>query len=226
MEAYKFKDLPLPWAEFKAIKEMMASIQSSGQDIATAFLMRPKTAEEVTRTLQTILPKDYTAPILIQMQSYYDADFLNQVRQTLDTQGYGDVRLIQTVGMDDPEAQEKVMQINTDTNVDFVLFDSSQRGGTGEPRTREELLAIMRLAEKQMFLAGGLRPETIGPLLSELQSNGIQPVGVDVESSLEYPKTEQTIGPYRKESGPIVILRKDPNRVGEFVTNANEAFAA
>jgi phosphoribosylanthranilate isomerase len=64
---------------------------------------------------------------------------------------------------------------------DPVMLDSwsaDQRGGTG--RTWDWELARQLLAERQVFIAGGLQPGNVGKVVS-----GFKPYGVDVSSGVE-----------------------------------------
>jgi phosphoribosylanthranilate isomerase len=217
------KRLPLPWAEYRAIRAMFEDIQTQNVDVTSVFLIRPKIPDEVAKILQTLLPKNFERKILVQIQSYYDAKFLNQIREDLDSQGFNNIHLIQTIGMDDPEAGEKVLTINTDNNVDFVLFDSSQRGGTGEQRSIAEISTIATLTQKPIFLAGGLNPENIASTLADLHQLGIQLFGVDVESGLEHPKSAQSMGVYKYKHNPVVTVRKDEEKIRDFMRNITDA---
>ena len=64
---------------------------------------------------------------------------------------------------------------------DPIMLDSwsaDQRGGTG--RTWDWHLARPLIAERQVFIAGGLEPGNVGKVVSELR-----PYGVDVSSGVE-----------------------------------------
>jgi phosphoribosylanthranilate isomerase len=64
---------------------------------------------------------------------------------------------------------------------DPIMLDSwsgDQRGGTG--RTWDWELARRLLAERQVFIAGGLQPGNVGKVVS-----GFMPYGVDVSSGVE-----------------------------------------
>ncbi len=85
---------------------------------------------------------------------------------------------------------------------DPVLLDSwseDRRGGTGRPW--DWRLAAPLVRERQVIIAGGLSPETVGGLVAQLR-----PYGVDVSSGVE--------------SGP---RRKDPGLVRAFVQAVRDA---
>jgi phosphoribosylanthranilate isomerase len=64
---------------------------------------------------------------------------------------------------------------------DPIVLDSwsqDQRGGTGRPWTWSDASEVIRT--RQVFIAGGLRPENVGAVVREFQ-----PFGVDVSSGVE-----------------------------------------
>ena len=83
---------------------------------------------------------------------------------------------------------------------DYLLFDSSIRGGTGIPTDIETLRMIGQLAKKNSyFLAGGLNDENV---LNALEV--CEPFAVDVQSGVEF-------------SIPELKHRKDLKRINSFV---------
>ena len=85
---------------------------------------------------------------------------------------------------------------------DPVLLDAwsaDQRGGTGQ--TWDFDLAAPLLAERQVFLAGGLNPGNVGEVVGRLR-----PHGVDVSSGVE-----------------AEVRRKDPAKIRDFVAAVRNA---
>ena len=80
---------------------------------------------------------------------------------------------------------------------DPVMLDSwspDQRGGTGKAWDWE--LARDLLATRQVFIAGGLKPDNVGKVVSRFK-----PYGVDVSSGVE-----------------SAVRRKDPEKVRAFIS--------
>ena len=83
---------------------------------------------------------------------------------------------------------------------DFLLFDSSIRGGTGKTSCIEDLRKIPEIAKKErFFIAGGLNAENVANIIKICK-----PYAVDVQSGVEF-------------SIPELKHRKDPRRIVEFV---------
>ena len=105
---------------------------------------------------------------------------------------YLDLDLLQLHGSEAPgfEAGRPVMKVlkvrggevpRADEWPDPIMLDSwsrDQRGGTG--RAWEWELARPLLAERKVFIAGGLEPGNVGKVVS-----GFKPYGVDVSSGVE-----------------------------------------
>lgn len=89
---------------------------------------------------------------------------------------------------------------------DFLLFDSSIRGGTGKTSSIEALKKIPQIAQKnKFFIAGGLNSENVANIISMCK-----PYAVDVQSGVEF-------------SIPELKHKKDPKRIAAFV-NAVEKY--
>jgi phosphoribosylanthranilate isomerase len=113
----------------------------------------------------------------------------DEVRQIAD---FVDLDMLQLHGSEAPgfDAGRPVMKVlkvregavpGADAWPDPIMLDSwskDQRGGTG--RTWDWDLARPLLAERQVFIAGGLEPGNVGKVVSELG-----PYGVDVSSGVE-----------------------------------------
>lgn len=83
---------------------------------------------------------------------------------------------------------------------DFLLFDSSIRGGTGIPSSLQELNKIKKIANgKDFFIAGGLNDKNV---LATIKA--CEPFGVDVQSGVEFLE-------------PNLKHKKDPKRINSFV---------
>lgn len=83
---------------------------------------------------------------------------------------------------------------------DFLLFDSSIRGGTGIPSSMQALKKIKQIANgKDFFIAGGLNDKNV---LDTIKT--CEPYAVDVQSGVEYLE-------------PELKHRKNPRRISSFV---------
>ncbi|HEV3406313.1 MAG TPA: phosphoribosylanthranilate isomerase [Candidatus Dormibacteraeota bacterium] len=113
----------------------------------------------------------------------------DEVRQIAD---FVDLDMLQLHGSEAPgfDAGRPVMKVlkvregvvpDADDWPDPIMLDSwsqDQRGGTG--RTWHWDLARLLLAERQVFIAGGLEPGNVGKVV-----RGFKPYGVDVSSGVE-----------------------------------------
>lgn len=83
---------------------------------------------------------------------------------------------------------------------DFLLFDSSIRGGTGIPSSMQALKKIKQIANgKDFFIAGGLNDKNV---LDTIKT--CEPYAVDVQSGVEFLE-------------PELKHKKDPRRINSFV---------
>ena len=83
---------------------------------------------------------------------------------------------------------------------DFLLFDSSIRGGTGIPSSMQELKKIKQIANgKDFFIAGGLNDKNV---LDTIKT--CEPYAVDVQSGVEFME-------------PELKHKKDPRRISSFI---------
>ncbi len=79
---------------------------------------------------------------------------------------------------------------------DYILFDSSMRGGTGIPSSEDALYKIAEFSESiDYFVAGGLTRENVINTI-----NISKPYAVDVQSGVEYAKHQ-----------------KDPQKIIDFI---------
>ena len=89
---------------------------------------------------------------------------------------------------------------------DFLLFDSSIRGGTGIPSSMQALKKIKQIVNgKDFFIAGGLNDRNVLDVI-----RACEPYAVDVQSGVEFLE-------------PRLKHRKDPKRISSFV-NAVKAY--
>ncbi len=87
---------------------------------------------------------------------------------------------------------------------DYLLFDSSIRGGTGVQSSVQALMKIKYIANgKQFFIAGGLNDKNVIDTMKICE-----PFAVDVQSGVEF------IDPQLKH-------KKDPKRIKAFVEAVN-----
>lgn len=83
---------------------------------------------------------------------------------------------------------------------DFLLFDSSIRGGTGIPSSIQALKKIKQIAYgKDFFIAGGLNDKNVLDTIKICE-----PYAVDVQSGVEFLE-------------PELKHKKDPRRISSFV---------
>lgn len=88
---------------------------------------------------------------------------------------------------------------------DFLLFDSSIKGGTGIPSSIDALKKIKQISNgKDFFIAGGLNDKNV---LETIKT--CQPYAVDVQSGVEFLV-------------PELKHKKDPKRINSFVNAVRE----
>lgn len=124
---------------------------------------------------------------------------LKQLISDTETQLKKKLEVIATVGAEEVDAAERLQEF--DGKVDFVLIDTSYRGGTGrqvEPSLLAPLIAQVKLTP--VLIAGGLNTENVGSLVRLLS-----PHGVDVQTGLERKLPKHA---------------KDPLQLVQFVDNA------
>ena len=88
---------------------------------------------------------------------------------------------------------------------EFLLFDSSIRGGTGVPSKEEKLRKIPKIVGKnKFFIAGGLTDNNVSKVIDICK-----PFAVDVQSGVNFLDTK-------------LKHQKDPKRIKDFVNAVNE----
>ena len=91
---------------------------------------------------------------------------------------------------------------------EFLLFDSSIRGGTGIQSSEQALRTIKRIAKgKEFFIAGGLNDKNVIDTIRTCE-----PYAVDVQSGVEF---------LNKNIYPELKHKKDPKRIDAFVNAVN-----
>jgi len=110
-------------------------------------------------------------------------DEVMQLKEAVTGYGYTCPKILGVVELKTPA---DVILINELADVcDYLLFDSSRKGGTGIPiekRTLEEAVKVSRLCGVPFFIAGGLKPENVGHYVMTYM-----PYGVDVQTGVEIP---------------------------------------
>jgi phosphoribosylanthranilate isomerase/hypoxanthine phosphoribosyltransferase len=218
---YTDHDLPIPWAEFRSLKHMVKDADSLSDMVNLVLLLRPETGAQAVRLLNALLPPNFTKDITVQVQSTYDSALVDDIRQSLNTSGYGHVKLIQTIGANKSEALEQVQLINKDPNVDYLLVDSDLSGGTGKVSPVDVLQPIAEATQKPWFLAGGISSDNVLDRLRLLSDASCRPVGFDLESSVESPEASQT--GILKGTNIFAKVRKDEGKLKTLVKAVSQA---
>ena len=126
-----------------------------------------------------VAQQKFTCVNTLQLVSRITEDALVELRERLP-----DVSLVQVVHVTGMGAIEEARKISP--YVDGILLDSGNPdkpeeglGGTGRIHNWELSAEIVKLVEKLVFLAGGLRPDNVAEAISR-----VHPYGVDVCSGL------------------------------------------
>lgn len=210
---YSDRDLPLPWLELNPIRDMIDYLDESGIETNLFLLMRPKSSDEAIRILRRVIPSGSQQKVTLQLQGDYDAELVNSIREELKAGFENEILIVQMVALDEVDLDRKIIELNSDTNVDAVLVDSKKKGGTGEQGDIEQLVRVLGGVSKRKYLAGGLSSSNINKTLEILRNNGIQIEGLDLESSVELDEPMIRV----KSDGSIVKRRKDPEKISRFV---------
>lgn len=209
-EMYVFKTLPIPWAEYKGIKDMLQEIQRRDDDITTFFSMKPKSADEVSDLLSVLLPENFTKPLGIQIESGYDKELINAIKDKLKHEGFDSIQILQTIRSSDHTARNQLIEINKDHNIDSVQFDINQET-TETEHSFSEIVSLMELTQKNVFI-GESKNTPQEELLQGLHRQGVSINGITL-ASIEIPKEQQRIGLYKDKLGRLVIVRKDEEKI-------------
>lgn len=134
----------------------------------------------------------------VQLHFTTTIDFLSMLKQKMlrySKKVPGIISVMQADGFDEASAKELL------TVADYILFDSSMRGGTGRVSSKEALLNISKcFGEMDYFIAGGLNSDNVIERI-----NLSKPFAVDVQSGVEY-------------SDEGLRHQKDPEKIKLFVT--------
>ena len=107
--------------------------------------------------------------------------------------------VIRAIGVEGEKTIAKVDRVPQDVMVLLDVHDRVQRGGTGQ--TVDWDVAATIAAKRQIFLAGGLRPDNIAAAI-----RGVRPYGIDVSSGVE-------LSPGIKEVGKLASLFSEVKQV-------------
>lgn len=129
----------------------------------------------------------------VQLHGDETADFINEVRNKVDT------RIIKAVRVASQKELDELVTLGAD---DFLLdsFSTTEYGGTGQAFDWD-LASELSSQDGNIFLAGGLNPENVAEAIRT-----VRPYAVDVASGVE--------------SSPG---QKDPKKLEAFIKNANNA---
>jgi len=137
----------------------------------------------------------------IQISEDIDIEEVKKVRENTDR------KIIKTVVATDPKAKEKIKLY--EPYCDFFLLDSRDSGytgGTGKENNWKMCKDLIKLANKPVFIAGGLNPENVRGAIEETK-----PYGVDVSTGISC-YSERYL---RKD-------RKDHKKIEKFINIAKE----
>jgi phosphoribosylanthranilate isomerase len=154
--------------------------------VACVLVTRETNEEELVKISES-LAWDY-----IQLHAVWEAEGILRLRRRLEARRCA-VRLIGVVEatLDDVDRVGRIA-----TAVDFLLIDSSLRGGTGiigEQLYLERAVALA--ADKSFLVAGGLRTENVCGFIRRYR-----PYGVDVQTGVEWPDGTRRKNPVLIES--------------------------
>lgn len=141
--------------------------------VTSVLLSSARTAEALAREVETV------QPLALQIVDRVGAEVRRALRRSFPW-----LRLVQVVHVEGPEAVEEARA--SAEAADALLLDSGrpkadppELGGTGRPHDRRLARAIVEAVRLPVFLAGGLRPETVGAAIA-----AVRPFGVDVCSGV------------------------------------------
>lgn len=141
--------------------------------VTSVLLSSARTAEALAREVETV------RPLALQIVDRVGAEVRRALRR-----GFPWLRLVQVVHVEGPRALEEARA--SAEAADALLLDSGrptadppELGGTGRPHDRRLARAIVEAVRLPVFLAGGLRPETVGAAIA-----AVRPFGIDVCSGV------------------------------------------
>lgn len=168
---------------------LFQNIVAASGDIKTVLLSKKVPIDEIVEVLKQV-PFDY-----VQLHRTCSInDVLNLKKKTRNVTGHevGVIAVFEARGCN----YNKVLEMSH--YVEFILFDSEYRGGTGIRISKENLRQIAENCKGiNYFIAGGLTPDNVKDVIRIAK-----PYGVDVQTGLESAKHI-----------------KDPEKVKAFVYN-------
>lgn len=134
----------------------------------------------------------------VQLHFSHTPEFVDELKERLQNIGKS-IGIISMFGAENFDV-DKITALSD--KVDYFLFDSSERGGSGKTASDEALKKIAQAnLKKEFFLAGGLNPDNVLGKISM-----VQPYAVDVQSGVEFSEEE-----WKKQ--------KNPGKIKRFVRN-------
>ena len=172
---------------------------------ALGFVFWPQSGRYVTPAVAASIAR--LVPDVVTVGVFVDSS-VEEVHEVADEVGLTSVQLhgdepddmytqlsynvIRAIGVEGEKTIAKVDRVPQDVMVLLDVHDRVQRGGTGQ--TVDWDVAATIAAKRQIFLAGGLRPDNIAAAI-----RGVRPYGIDVSSGVE-------ASPGIKEVGKLASL--------------------
>lgn len=172
---------------------------------AIGFVFWPQSGRYVTPAVAASIAR--LVPDVVTVGVFVDSS-VEEVHEVADEVGLTSVQLhgdepddmymqlsynvIRAIGVEGEKTIAKVDRVPQDVMVLLDVHDRVQRGGTGQ--TVDWDVAATIAAKRQIFLAGGLRPDNIAAAI-----RGVRPYGIDVSSGVE-------ASPGIKEVGKLASL--------------------
>jgi len=165
---------PMPSGPGPIALELAAEIaRTLPPGIASVLLT---SATELTRLVEEVAQ---VLPTVLQLTDAVEPTVLDALRQQV-----GGTQLLQVLHVEDERVLEMAAALAP--LVDGFLLDSGrpdasvkELGGTGRVHDWSLSRKVVRTVERPVFLAGGLRPQNIGPAIA-----AVQPFGVDLCSGI------------------------------------------
>lgn len=204
----------LPLAEIGSIKDMLQTATENKIAPRFVFLIDGHNINTLPAIIKYILPQGYADRIYFQLQNIYSADIVKRTKDLANRLYDHGVGIIQTFGSKEDPAIIK--HINNDANIDYILLDYSQFGGSGRQIQLPLLRALLPQIKKPHFIAGGINAQTIGQMTASIGDLSDHFM-IDVESSTELAKEAQTEG--LNTNLHLVTVRKSKSQLAD-ITDA------
>lgn len=176
-------------------KEMLQEIKSHTDKIKLVLVTQEQDMEKL---LEMCLEYDWD---YIQLHFKISPKKILKLKDDL-KDNFSNAGIISVVDISDIEDYDVDMLAKVS---DFILFDSSIRGGTGRTSSIEALKKLAEIAKGiKYFIAGGLNSENVTNIISICK-----PYAVDVQSGVEF-------------SIPGLKHKKDPKRITAFVNEVKK----